>query len=210
MYNNVKIGAVILAAGLSSRMGQPKQLMQLAGKPLFLYSVDKAITANLNPIAVVTGKYHHELTDHLGSRKNVSILNNEEYAEGMATSLRKGIRSIEGNNVDAAFVMLADQPFIPLSLIDNMIQSYLENRSKGYLIFQPQYNSSPGHPVLFDSSLFCEFRQLEGDVGGKEILQKYKNQIKRVPAGDDSWNFDIDNPTDYEKAVQMVKNEMRE
>ncbi|MBM4763549.1 nucleotidyltransferase family protein [Bacillus sp. B15-48] len=202
---NDSFGAVILAAGMSKRMGEPKLLLPIKNKPMFLYSVHTATSAELSPIIVVTGPKHDKMS-LLVDRSDITILENTEYEQGMGTSLRKGMEQMAKKNVDAAFVMLADQPFVPSKLLSHMIHLYHQHRPNGYLIIQPQYKTGYGHPVLFDKSLFEQFAHLKGDVGGKYLLEKYTNEVIRFSVANPSWNFDVDDIEDYKQAKKIMDN----
>lgn len=195
------IGAVILAAGLSRRMGEPKLFLPYKGKPLFLQAVETAVLCGLDPIILVVGK-HEEGFRELVSYPQVTILKNEEYQSGMGSSLKRGFRHLEGKAA-AAFVFLADQPFVPPLVPQEIMNRYQQERSNGYLIFQPKYAEKEGHPVLFDAELFHEFQGLQGDIGGREIIRKYRDQLYPVHFQNPSWGIDIDTPEDYQKAKKM-------
>jgi molybdenum cofactor cytidylyltransferase len=192
-----KIGAVILAAGMSRRMGVPKLFLDFHGKPLFLYSVECAIRSQLNPILIVGGEHVQLLQDHTKGLP-VEIISNPDYRKGMAASLKLGIEAMDGR-VDALLVFLADQPFVPPMLIKKLLQTYTVCRSNGIRIVRPQYSGIPGHPVLFDADLFREFSALQGDEGGRSIIKSHAEKLKLIPAENPLWGADIDTPDDLEK-----------
>jgi molybdenum cofactor cytidylyltransferase len=190
-----KIGAVILAAGLSRRMGVPKLFLDLHGKPLFRYSVESAIHSGLNPILIVGGEHVPFLQEHTQDLP-VEIIKNEDYMEGMGTSLKRGIEAMEGR-VDALLVFLADQPFVPPELIKKLLQTYTDCRSHGIRIVRPQYDGIPGHPVLWDAELLSEFSGLQGDEGARSIIQRHAEKVKLIPVENPLWGADIDTPDDW-------------
>lgn len=201
-----KIGAVILAAGMSKRMGEPKLLLSLNGKPLFLHAVDLAQTVGLTPIVLVVGEQEENIRRHLAEREGINVLRNEDFGGGMGSSLKKGIKWMAQQEVAASFVMLADQPFIPTEVIADMLDCYHQERANRFLIFRPIYQEQVGHPILFDSTLFREFEQLEGDIGGKLIIARHTDRQKYVPFENSSWNIDIDTPEDYKKIGKKGNN----
>lgn len=192
------IGAIILAAGMSTRMGQVKQLVPFRGKPLFRHAVDAAVTGGLQPIVLVGGKYTGELRKHVDDPMNIEVVENKAYASGMASSLAMGIKAVTGRT-DAAIVFLADQPFVPLRVIEALIEHYDRHRAQGIRMVRPVYKGTPGHPVLFDADLFPEFEQIRGDEGGKSIIQKHHARLKPVPFEHSEWGWDIDTPDDLLK-----------
>jgi len=193
----VKIGAVILAAGLSKRMGQPKQLLMLGSKPLFRYAVDLALHAQLSPVVVIGGKEVGELRTHCNGLP-VEVLFNEEYATGMASSLKLGIHAV-GERADAAMIFLADQPLVPNQLVRQMIDVYLAHREKGIWIVRPEYKGLAGHPVLIDAQLYPQFERIQGDEGGKKVIKQYNDRLLCLPCSTSVWGADVDTPEDLQE-----------
>ncbi|RFU70494.1 nucleotidyltransferase family protein [Peribacillus saganii] len=197
------IGAVILAAGLARRMGEAKQFLSLDGNPLFLHSVDLAIRAKLDPIILVVGNNKQQYEKYLSSYPNVIVLENKQYQEGMGTSLRLGVSQLDCK-VEGVFILLADQPFVDVTVIQNMANKFKADGSRS--IVRPVYSAMEGHPILFPSSLFPEFANLEGDTGGKSLIKKHWDKVSKLDFNQTDWGFDIDTPDDYVKAQEMVKN----
>lgn len=197
-----KIGAIILAAGMSSRMGNPKLLLPLKGKPLILYSIELAKRMQLYPIVLIAGEFLEVFQTRAADIDGIEFIKNKDYMHGMSSSLKLGIEKFKGR-VDAAFIFLADQPFVPDIVVQSLIQDYKKERQKGIRIVRPQYNENLGHPILVDSSLFSEFLDLEGDQGGKEIIKKYKAYTKIQVFESSFWGMDIDTVKDYKKAISI-------
>ncbi|MDR6997594.1 nucleotidyltransferase family protein [Neobacillus niacini] len=203
-----KIGAIILAAGMSSRMGEPKLLLLLKEKPLFRYSVELAIRLQLDPIVLIGGEYMDVFQSLTAEIDGIEFIKNKDYMDGMSSSLKLGIEKIK-NRVDAVVIFLADQPFVPDFVVQSLIQDYKMERQKGIHIIRPQYNVNLGHPILIDRSLFSEFLNLEGDQGGKEIIKKYKAKTKIRVFEPSFWGMDIDTAEDYKKANTIVNGKQR-
>jgi molybdenum cofactor cytidylyltransferase len=197
------IGAIILAAGMSKRMGQPKQLLPLGGKPLFRFSVDGAVTAGLKPIVLVGGKHVDELLKHVADLTDIEVIENADYKSGMASSLKIGIKTLTGRT-DAAVVFLADQPFVSSVVIKKLLKSYELHRKEGVRILRPEYNGTAGHPTLFDADLFKEFENIQGDEGGKSIIKNHHSQLKVIPFQNSEWGMDVDTPDDLLKIKKIA------
>lgn len=196
-----KIGAIVLAAGFSNRMGKPKLLLPYKEKPLISYPVALVIKLQLEPVLLVSGIYHEQLEKALQPfNTKLTIVTNDRASEGMSTSLKKGIEAIE-ENVDACFIFLGDQPFVSELVVNELRKVYLNNREKGIKIVRPTYEQKPGHPILIDKSLFPSFKQLTGDQGGKMILKQFKDQLKYVNFDNILWGADIDTPMEYEELI---------
>ena len=194
MYN---IGAVILAAGTSTRMGKPKLLLPYKSMPIVTYPLIQAIQNDLQPIMCVTGRYDELITNALLSwKQKLTIQYNPQFESGMSTSLRQGIEFMKGK-VDAVIIFLGDQPLVPNEVVQRMIQQYITTKKDGIKIIRPVYNGQIGHPVLFDSSLFHAFDNIKGDEGGKTIIQQNAEYLKYLHFPNNDWGVDIDTPEDY-------------
>ena len=193
----VKIGALILAAGKSTRMGKPKLLLPFKGAPILNHPVSLAIRNQLQPIVCITGGYEEQIANVLAHfQEHITIKHNPHYESGMASSLKEGIHALQGK-VDAVIIFLGDQPLVPNKVIQTIIQEYKANKEKGVKIVRPIYDQQIGHPILFDSGLFHEFEALHGDEGGKGIIQQYKDDLKLIHFPNNDWGIDIDTPEEY-------------
>jgi molybdenum cofactor cytidylyltransferase len=197
------VGAVILAAGLSTRMGDPKVLRMFRGKPLFLYAVETAVRAGLDPVYVVGGAHTEKLKAHVQGMP-VTVVHNPDFALGMATSLRVGISAID-RDVSAAFVFLADEPFIPDEVVQTLLQAYRKSRTESShaMILRPRYAGVPGHPVLFPREFFPELVRVQGDEGARCVIKRNKEHVQFIDFDNPEWGFDIDTPEDWQKALDM-------
>ncbi|MEH7388471.1 nucleotidyltransferase family protein, partial [Bacillus sp. JJ1521] len=195
------IGAIILAAGQSSRFGQVKQLVHLGDKQLFLYSVELALELKMKPIILVGNEKTKEIKDLVSDLK-VTYVENKNYQQGMSSSLKEGILAltIEKTKPKAAMVFLADQPFIPLEVLRKIAETYERNYEKGIRIVRPRYKGEVGHPVLFDTSVFNELTKIEGEQGARQIIKSNPDIVSVVDFMMKEWNLDIDRPEDYEHA----------
>jgi molybdenum cofactor cytidylyltransferase len=184
-------GCVILAAGESSRLGQPKQNLLVEGQTLLQRAVDTARKANCGLIVVVLGANAARIDPITG----VTTLYNEDWAEGMASSIRTGINSISKNiSVDKVIILLCDQPFVTTELLNTLIDKQAET---GRPIVACTYGGTTGVPALFDRAFFAELLLLQGHEGAKKILTEQAANIATVPF--ERGNIDIDTPEDYEQ-----------
>ena len=205
----VSIGAVILAAGMSKRMGQPKVLMRLNGKTLVHYPIQLAIIHQLQPIVVIAGKHIDEMKKSLKVTQGIDFVFNPDYESGMASSLKLGIQTV-GAKVDAVIVFLADQPFIPNEVVQSLIDHYMLHKEEGVRIVRPQYDGVLGHPILFDRSVFNEFNMINGDQGGRNVIQNNIKYLKIVSFNNRNWGVDIDTPEEYATMQQDVPSKFDE
>src|ERR1700754_68094 len=165
------ISLIILAAGESSRMGQPKQNLVFNGKTLLQRAVETGQESKWENIIVVLGANSSEITPIAGT----ITLYNQDWAEGMASSIRRAI--VEVNNdlsVDKVIIMLCDQPFVSATLLNAMIDKQSET---GKPIVACTYNHTIGVPVLFKRDFFSELLLLQGDEGAKKILKNHADDM---------------------------------
>jgi molybdenum cofactor cytidylyltransferase len=191
------ISGILLAAGLSSRMGEPKQLLPFGESTIVETVVDSMLGAKFNEVIVVVGHCGAQVRAQLGTRP-VRIVFNSDYREGMLTSAQTGIRTLQGN--EAFALMLVDQPFITSDLIDQVVSAYTQT-NKGIAL--PSYNYKRGHPVIFHQRYAREILALDAESGGvRTLFKKYDDDIHYVTVDTDRVLRDIDYREDYERALR--------
>jgi molybdenum cofactor cytidylyltransferase len=189
------IGAVILAAGESSRFGQPKQLVEFRGKSLVRRITDSAMEAGCSPIVVVIGSDGEKVFRELEGT-NVTNIENKSWQQGMGSSIRAGIRHLVENatDIDAAILLVCDQPAVDAHAIERLIG--LRKTTKKEIIAS-SYASTLGVPALFDRSFFRELLSLEDGAGAKPIILQNRESVAEFPLPEGS--IDIDNWRDYKR-----------
>jgi molybdenum cofactor cytidylyltransferase len=186
-----RTAGVVLAAGSSTRLEGPKQLLLFKGKPLIVHVVNAALEGGLDPIIVVVGDYEDAIREALDDYE-VSIVRNPDPAFGQGSSLQVGVNEIDPN-VEAAIFLLADMPLVTGQLITELI---MRHRSRLSPVIVPYTNGRRGNPVLFDKAAFEALKQVEGDRGGRAIFSQFPHD--RVE-WDDTIHFDVDTPEDVER-----------
>lgn len=185
------LSAIILAAGASTRLGQPKQLLKSNEVPLLLKTVQAAHDAQIENIVVVLGfnyKAHKEIIQQF----NVEIVEHAEWVKGMGSSLKAGLTHLlRNNNPSAVIITVCDQPFILGKHLSKLVKNHQETSSA---IVASRYNNTLGVPALFDHTFFNELLNVEDNQGAKAVIQKHLNQVAFVdwPEG----AIDIDTPDD--------------
>src|SRR4051812_44286106 len=156
--HGMNVTAIVLAAGTSSRMGQPKQLLPFEGKSLVRRAAEAAVHSKARQTIVVTGAANDRVDAELGGLA-VMLVHNPDYDQGMSTSLKAGLRAVRPE-MDAAVVLLADQPYVDAAIVDGLIDLYEQTNAR---IVRPRYGGQPGNPVLWDRGLFDMLMHQEGD-----------------------------------------------
>jgi molybdenum cofactor cytidylyltransferase len=189
-----KVGAILLAAGTSSRLGEPKQLLEFRGRPLVRHVAEQALASRLAGLTVVVGNRAGEVRAALHGL-NVHVVENSLFQQGQSTSLRAGLVAFP-RGLAAALILLVDQPFVDSALIDRLVGLYEES---GALIVAPQYAGRRGNPVLFDHALMPELLTVVGDTGAREIIQRHRDRLVSLELPDDRAFLDIDTWDDYRR-----------
>lgn len=185
------LSILIIAAGSSSRLGKPKQLVIFQAKTLIERTVETALEVSDN-VTVVLGA-NAELIVPFLEKYPIKNLHNSLWAEGMASSIRLGVESID-NQASSLLLLLCDQPFVSVGLLQEMIQTQHKTQNP---IVACEYGGALGVPMVFDKTIFPELLALKGDKGAKAFLHKYPNQISVVPF--EKGAFDVDTVEDLEK-----------
>jgi molybdenum cofactor cytidylyltransferase len=188
------ITGILLAAGRSTRMGQPKLLLPWGNIQLVRHVAQIALRSLLDEIIVVTG--HQALhVEAVLEDLPLTVVHNAVFFQGQSTSVRAGIAALN-NDVQAAMILLADQPLLQPSTIDALIHVYREHQP---LIVAPRYNGQRGNPVLFDRTLFVELAALQGDQGARPVLQANRQHLHLVDVADEGVLLDLDTPDTYQQ-----------
>lgn len=186
----MNIVGLLLAAGQSSRMGQPKQLLNWRGRPLVAHVAAEALASRLAGLTVVVGAAETQVRAALGDLP-AQIVTNPAYAEGLGASLATGLRALPAN-ADAAMVLLVDQPLVTARLINELIDAYCATPTAAALV--PVYNGQRGNPVIVSASLFTELQTLRGDTGARTVFHRYAEQIIWHETSDPAVITDVDTP----------------
>ena len=191
------IGAVILAAGASTRMGRPKQAIPFRGESLLRRAALAAVGAGCRPVIVVTGA-HAELSRRELLGLNLGEIFNPDWEEGMGTSIAAGIAALEAADpaIRAAVILLCDQPFADSDIVRSLIETH---RGTGKPIAASEYCDAFGAPALFSRSLFSELKGMRGNSGAKQVIKRHAAETAFVPFPEGA--VDVDTPADLGKLI---------
>jgi molybdenum cofactor cytidylyltransferase len=192
-------GIVILAAGASTRLGKPKQLLQYRGKTLLAHAINEAVNSNTDAIVVILGKDADLFKKEIDEKK-VRVAVNSSWEEGMASSLRLGLDTLLNDKpyIDAVIFMVCDQPHVLSSLLNELIITQQKTTKQ---IVTCNYGDSIGPPALFHKKYFKDLMKLSGDTGARKIIQQNMNDMTTIlfPEGE----IDIDTEEDYENLKNL-------
>ncbi len=195
-----RIAAVVLAAGLSSRMGSNKLLADLNGHALIQHTIDRLSKAAIDEIIVLTG---HQAAEVQAVLKNLKLrfVHNADYAQGLSTSVRVGIAAVQ--EFDAAFVCLGDMPLIEAEDLNRMIAAF--NVAEGRSLVAPVLGRKLGNPILWGQEHFADLMALTGDRGARSLIESRRDQIVEIAVTHDGILLDADTP----QALEEIKGKLK-
>lgn len=191
-----KVAGLILAAGASTRMGRPKQLLPVGDRSFLDHILGETLDSKLDIVILVLGYRAQEIKKGLKTDLNhprLKIVENRNYRDGISSSIITGLSEVEDKS-DHLMVILADMPHITSDLIDRLLHQYLASRLPLGAI---KIGNRRSHPVIFGRKLYHELRQLRGDKGARDLFLKYPDQVCMVEPRGDYKDMDIDTPEDY-------------
>jgi xanthine/CO dehydrogenase XdhC/CoxF family maturation factor/CTP:molybdopterin cytidylyltransferase MocA len=190
-------GIVILAAGGSSRMGGPKQLLDFQGRSLLHRAAGTALEAGCGPVVVVVGAGADRMREELAGLP-VRIVRNEDWSEGLSTSVKAGLAALEGE-VEAVIFVPCDQPGVDAGVLNALVAAR-ERSGRGIVV--SGYGGAWGAPMLLEASYWPEVRKLTGDRGAQKVAYAHADEVECVPFPHGT--FDIDTPADYKAYLQAA------
>jgi len=199
LSKNAKIGVIILAAGSSSRLGYPKQLVEFKGISLLQHSIDVAESLEFDTKILVLGAKEDEINKKI-NRRNFEVVINENWEEGMSTSIRKGISEalkLE-KELEHILMLLSDQPLVTKDMLEELIRIQLDSNKQATF---SGYAGDIGVPAIFSSEIFSELKKLKGDQGAKKLI--YDTDFQYGTVQFENGNFDVDTTADVELLKRM-------
>lgn len=197
--NENKIGIIILAAGSSSRLGQPKQLLQFEGKTLIGRAVESALKSNCSPVIAVLGANFQEVKNEI-KEPECQIVLNPRWQTGISSSIKTGIKKMLeiSPQIAAVIISLTDQPLINSSHFDKLRGTFFETKKP---IIASVYHETIGVPALFANEMFPALLNLEGDHGAKQIIHNHPELVEKFLLSVAA--FDIDTLEDLERLKKL-------
>jgi molybdenum cofactor cytidylyltransferase len=190
----VCVTALILAAGRSARMGAPKALLPLAGRPMLQHVIDAAVAAPVPGIVLVLGNAAQEVAAAVILPSDAVVVVNPHWEDGQATSLRAGLDAIP-ESVHGALVLLGDQPEVRPDAIWALAEARRREEEGGALILRAAYRGRASHPVVLDREVWPGVEALRGDQGARALLAAHAGRVQLVEVGGDPPE-DVDTPED--------------
>ena len=189
-----KTAILILAAGKSSRMGSPKQLLPYQNTTLLGCAIEHAKNSKASAVFCVLGANAIRIKKSI-EKNNVKIIINKEFQHGLSTSIIAGINHLKDKNFDSVLIMLADQPNVNANYLNKLLTASEEDKN---VIIASCYPNKVGVPAVFSKLYFNQLLQLKGDKGAKDLLNNQSSKIIKLNANN---LLDIDTIQDYQKLI---------
>jgi molybdenum cofactor cytidylyltransferase len=190
------IGAVILAAGMSQRMGEPKLFLPFKGHTIIEEVIDHVKASKVGCVRLIYGS-HDERWKKLAREKDIACRKNSEYQKGQSTSVKKGVQ-IMPHGLEGFIFILGDQPLVDSKIIDKMIDTFYERKAS---IVVPLYAGVRGNPVLFHGKWRDTLLSLTGDRGARNIIRQNRDEVSYVRFDHSIYNMDVDTKEDYQNIL---------
>jgi molybdenum cofactor cytidylyltransferase len=189
---------IVLAAGLSTRFGQPKQLLALQSKALLARVLDAALESTLSRIYLVLGHERETILQALAEEIDLSrlaVVVAPDYKKGQSRSMLAGLRAA-ADRFDSVMFLLGDQPLVNVALIERLLG---ESKQSGKPICVPTYRGQQGNPTVFGAEMYRALSRVEGDRGGRSVIADYPDRVHLVELDSDDCLIDVDTPADLER-----------
>ncbi|MEH2287831.1 nucleotidyltransferase family protein [Nostoc sp.] len=195
------VAIMILAAGASTRMGTPKQLLFYQGRSLLQYITEMAIASVCQPVVVVLGANAEQIHPQI-QQLPVRVVKNLDWACGMSASIKSGIEFLNNlpQQIEAVVITLCDQPFVSHQIINQLVDTYYLTKKP---IIACEYGDTLGVPALFNQAFFLELATLKETSGAKKVINNNLNEVFSIPFP--LGNIDIDTPKDYEQLLSSTR-----
>jgi len=204
------VSAVVLAAGMSTRMGRNKLLLSFRDKPLVVHAVDTLLASKVGEIIVVLGHESEKVWDQLevyagqvanGAQSGrVRLVENPDYRDGLSTSVRTGVQAVSPE-AEAIMIYLADQPLLEPGDVDRIVEALDEAKARDKMIVVPFFKGERGNPVILDASLRDSILGIVGDIGCKGVIKRYPEKVYAIEMENDHVVRDVDDVQAYERLV---------
>ena len=195
----IKVSLILLASGFGKRYGANKLLEEYGGKKLYQTALQTAVKSGADLVVIVTG--YREIADYVKHfYKEVQVVWNEHPQRGISESLKLGLMAAEEN--EGCGFLVCDQPGLSVESLENLLESFRAAPSRIHLCC---YGQRRGNPVIFPRKYYGELKMLTGDLGGRQVIKKYPDQVTEIPVASEVELWDIDTAEDKERMEKQQK-----
>ena len=195
--DRVNISAILLGAGESKRMGRDKLSLPWGKETVLEHCLRILLRSEVQEVILVISKLAQWKQNRYDNPK-IKVVLNPRYREGMSTSIRKGLQALDHRS-QGVLIALGDQPRLKTRTINCLIHAFALGKGK---IVIPSFQKKIGHPVIFHRQYERELKRLKGDVGGRSIIERHPQEVKRVRVRSEGVIRDIDTRKDYGRELK--------
>ncbi len=199
---SMRIGSILLAAGGSTRLGSPKQLLTYRGRSLLHRAAEAVLATGCHPVVAVVGARADEMRAALAGQA-VAIIENVQWERGMGSSLRLGLEALltlaSQNELDGVLLALCDQPLVEKTQLERLLRAFAQTNETPHPLVAASYDGTHGVPAIFGRCYFRELVALHDAAGAKQVLTAHRHELTEVPLPEAS--IDIDTREQYEKLI---------
>ena len=195
---------IILAAGESTRFGEPKQLLRLRDKCLLEWVLDAALKSKLNKIVLVLGYAHQKILQSLGEKLQHSkllVAINPQYEKGQSLSLQTGLSEVK-SDYPAVMFLLGDQPMLNAKTINVLLERFWADEKD---MCVPIYRGKRKTPAIFRRRLYTQLMSIKGDIGARQLIDDNPDRVLAVEIENPICFFDVDTRQDFERLKKKIK-----
>lgn len=198
----MKVGAILVAAGLSSRMqGRNKMLLPVVGKTIIETTYGQLSASKVERIIVVAGECFEEIGERLSLRKKDKLIRNTAYQKGLTTSIQCGLKELL--EVDAIMICLGDMPLLKTTDYDLLIEAFKSDIKHSIQV--PFYLGQKANPVIFAQKHFDEILNHNEMNGCSEVVKRNKETVHQLSVSSNRFIQDIDTPEDYQNLLKTIE-----
>lgn len=194
-----RIVGIVLAAGASTRLGRPKQMLDLDGRPVVAHVVERALASGLDAVIVVTGGAGEAVAEAMAAYP-VRLVANPAYREGQSTSLIAGLEVVP-DDTDAVVIVLGDQPGVDPVDIDAVVARRRDAAAPRPPVVMTAYGATRSHPILFGREVFPELHAISGDQGGRDVIRAHARDVVAVASLHAEPPLDLDTEESYRQST---------
>lgn len=194
------MAGIFLLAGSSTRMGFPKPLLPFGDQTLLTLLLGQILKSDLTQVIVVLGPRAEELRKEIGKMKDspkLSLIYNPDFEKGLSTSISVGLAQVSPE-ISGVMFLMGDQPLLTTGVINRLIQEFKKTSAP---IVVPLYGKEPGNPTIFKAVMIPRLQKVTGDTGGRELIKKYWEKVRKVPIRHQRIGWDVDTWEDYQRAL---------
>ena len=198
------VAGILLVAGSSSRMGFPKPLLPFGDQTLLTLLLERILKSDLARVIVVLGPKAEEIKKEIRKVKDsskMSLVYNPDFKKGLSSSISAGLAQIDPQ-ISGVMFLMGDQPLLTTDVINKLIREFKKSPAP---ITVPLYGKIPGNPAVFRTFLVPELQEVTGDTGGRELIKKYWDQVRKVPIRHQRIGWDMDTWEDYQRVLKSFR-----